>query len=128
MLVFSTRKALVRLFDKIEQGTLKEGRNLSNRIIELHKKRYVMVIEFVAFLTHRCYNPDDWLSYACSSHSFFFFSPLNTGRCEGQESFEHLVGLYGKLGEFFRALYMYLVGNHQRPLLLKLPEQLHYVA
>ncbi|XP_059453540.1 O-fucosyltransferase 7 [Corylus avellana] len=33
------RKALVRLFDKIEQGTVKEGKNLSNRIIEIHKKR-----------------------------------------------------------------------------------------
>ncbi|KAG7941337.1 hypothetical protein I3843_16G035600 [Carya illinoinensis] len=33
------RKALVRLFDKIERGTLKEGRNLSNRIIEIHRRR-----------------------------------------------------------------------------------------
>jgi uncharacterized protein YfiM (DUF2279 family) len=33
------RKALVRLFDKIEHGTMKEGKNLSNRIIEMHKKR-----------------------------------------------------------------------------------------
>ncbi|KAG2666199.1 hypothetical protein I3760_15G044700 [Carya illinoinensis] len=33
------RKTLVRLFDKIERGTLKEGRNLSNRIIEAHRRR-----------------------------------------------------------------------------------------
>ncbi|KAM0976781.1 hypothetical protein PS2_019378 [Malus domestica] len=33
------RKALVRLIDKLEQGTLKEGKNLSNRVIEMHKKR-----------------------------------------------------------------------------------------
>lgn len=33
------RKALVHLFDKIEQGTLKEGRKLSTRVIELHKRR-----------------------------------------------------------------------------------------
>ncbi|XP_010060050.2 O-fucosyltransferase 7, partial [Eucalyptus grandis] len=33
------RKALVRLFDKIEQGTLKEGSRFSDRIAELHKKR-----------------------------------------------------------------------------------------
>ncbi|KAK8696652.1 hypothetical protein V6N13_001784 [Hibiscus sabdariffa] len=32
------RKALVRLFDKIERGLLQEGRKVSNRIIELHKK------------------------------------------------------------------------------------------
>ena len=34
------RKALVRLIDKLEQGTLKEGKNLSNRVIEMHMKRY----------------------------------------------------------------------------------------
>ncbi|KAI3412790.1 O-fucosyltransferase family protein, partial [Psidium guajava] len=33
------RKALVHLFDKIEQGTLKEGSRLSDRIAELHKRR-----------------------------------------------------------------------------------------
>ncbi|XP_011074208.1 uncharacterized protein At1g04910 isoform X1 [Sesamum indicum] len=33
------RKALVRLFNKIEGGTMKEGKNLSNRVIELHRKR-----------------------------------------------------------------------------------------
>ncbi|KAJ4843536.1 hypothetical protein Tsubulata_016339 [Turnera subulata] len=33
------RKALVRLFDKIERGKLKEGRTLSNQILEIHKKR-----------------------------------------------------------------------------------------
>ncbi|GAV83255.1 O-FucT domain-containing protein [Cephalotus follicularis] len=33
------RKALVRLFDKIELGSLKEGKNSSIRIIEMHKKR-----------------------------------------------------------------------------------------
>ncbi|KAK3230944.1 hypothetical protein Dsin_002825 [Dipteronia sinensis] len=33
------RKALVRLFDKIEVGKLKEGKNLSNRVIEMHRRR-----------------------------------------------------------------------------------------
>ncbi|XP_044475872.1 O-fucosyltransferase 7-like isoform X2 [Mangifera indica] len=33
------RKALVRLFDKIEKGTMKEGKSLANRIIEIHKRR-----------------------------------------------------------------------------------------
>ncbi|KAJ8433791.1 hypothetical protein Cgig2_025954 [Carnegiea gigantea] len=33
------RRALVRLFDKLERGTIKEGKNLSQRIIELHVKR-----------------------------------------------------------------------------------------
>lgn len=33
------RKALVRLFDKVESGLLKEGKNLSNRVIEIHKRR-----------------------------------------------------------------------------------------
>ncbi|XP_068345495.1 O-fucosyltransferase 7-like isoform X2 [Pyrus communis] len=33
------RKSLVRLIDKLEQGTLKEGKNLSNRVIEMHRKR-----------------------------------------------------------------------------------------
>lgn len=35
------RKPLVRLFDKIERGTMKEGKRLSERIIELHKRRWV---------------------------------------------------------------------------------------
>lgn len=35
------RKALVRLFDKIDRGSLKEGKRLSDMIIQLHKKRYV---------------------------------------------------------------------------------------
>ncbi|XP_004237944.2 O-fucosyltransferase 7 [Solanum lycopersicum] len=33
------RRTLVRLFDKIDQGTMKEGKNLSNRIIETHRRR-----------------------------------------------------------------------------------------
>ncbi|XP_071713909.1 O-fucosyltransferase 7 isoform X2 [Rutidosis leptorrhynchoides] len=33
------RKLLVRFFDKIANGTMKEGKNLSNRIIEIHKRR-----------------------------------------------------------------------------------------
>ncbi|PSS17383.1 GDP-fucose protein O-fucosyltransferase protein [Actinidia chinensis var. chinensis] len=33
------RKALVHHFDKIEQGTLKEGKKLSARIIEIHRRR-----------------------------------------------------------------------------------------
>ncbi|XP_057974882.1 O-fucosyltransferase 7 isoform X2 [Malania oleifera] len=33
------RKALIHLFDKIERGSMKEGEKLSNRIIELHKRR-----------------------------------------------------------------------------------------
>lgn len=33
------RKLLVRLFDKIANGTMKEGKKLSNRIIEIHKRR-----------------------------------------------------------------------------------------
>ncbi|XP_021900665.1 uncharacterized protein At1g04910 [Carica papaya] len=33
------RKALVRLFDKIKRGALKEGKRLSDRIIEIHKSR-----------------------------------------------------------------------------------------
>lgn len=33
------RKSLVHLFDKIERGTMKEGKKLSNRIIEIHKRR-----------------------------------------------------------------------------------------
>ncbi|XVE60530.1 hypothetical protein DITRI_Ditri05aG0136200 [Diplodiscus trichospermus] len=32
------RKALIRLIDKIEKGLLQEGRKLSNRVIEIHKK------------------------------------------------------------------------------------------
>ncbi|KAI6689293.1 hypothetical protein NL676_026121 [Syzygium grande] len=33
------RKTLVRLFDKIEREPSKGGKKLSNRIIELHKRR-----------------------------------------------------------------------------------------
>ncbi|XP_050376531.1 O-fucosyltransferase 7 isoform X2 [Argentina anserina] len=33
------RKALGRLVDKLEQGILKEGKSLSNRVIELHRRR-----------------------------------------------------------------------------------------
>ncbi|XAR48540.1 hypothetical protein NMG60_11031391 [Bertholletia excelsa] len=33
------RKALVRLFDKLEQGTVNEGKKLSARVIEIHKRR-----------------------------------------------------------------------------------------
>ncbi|KAL9144035.1 hypothetical protein ABFS82_14G271500 [Erythranthe guttata] len=33
------RKALVRLFDKIEGGTMKEGKNLSNKVIDIHRRR-----------------------------------------------------------------------------------------
>uniref|UniRef100_A0A7C9A356 O-fucosyltransferase family protein n=2 Tax=Opuntia streptacantha TaxID=393608 RepID=A0A7C9A356_OPUST len=33
------RKALVHLFDKVEQGSLKEGKKLSYRIIEIHRRR-----------------------------------------------------------------------------------------
>ncbi|XWS21470.1 hypothetical protein CRYUN_Cryun30bG0057600 [Craigia yunnanensis] len=32
------RKALIRLFDKVEKGLLKEGGKVSNRVIEVHKK------------------------------------------------------------------------------------------
>ncbi|XP_027187958.1 O-fucosyltransferase 7 isoform X2 [Cicer arietinum] len=33
------RKALVRLFDKLDQGTMTEGKKLSNKIIDLHRRR-----------------------------------------------------------------------------------------
>ncbi|KAL1821793.1 hypothetical protein DCAR_0418220 [Daucus carota subsp. sativus] len=33
------RRLLVRLFDKVERGTMKEGRNLFDRVIEAHKGR-----------------------------------------------------------------------------------------
>ncbi|KAJ7965743.1 O-fucosyltransferase [Quillaja saponaria] len=33
------RKSLVRLFDKLYQGTMIEGKTLSNRVADLHKKR-----------------------------------------------------------------------------------------
>ncbi|RWW50422.1 hypothetical protein BHE74_00043326 [Ensete ventricosum] len=33
------RKDLVRLFDKINQGSLREGKKLSNIIVEIHKRR-----------------------------------------------------------------------------------------
>ncbi|KAK3025941.1 hypothetical protein RJ639_040857 [Escallonia herrerae] len=32
-------EALVRLFDKVEQGTMREGKSLSSRIIEIHRRR-----------------------------------------------------------------------------------------
>ena len=34
------RKALVRLFDKVDSGLLKEGKKLSERILDMHQKRY----------------------------------------------------------------------------------------
>ncbi|KAK2995349.1 hypothetical protein RJ640_006569 [Escallonia rubra] len=33
-------EALVRLFDKVEQGTMSEGKSLSSRIIEIHRRRH----------------------------------------------------------------------------------------
>ncbi|BAT81875.1 O-fucosyltransferase 7 [Vigna angularis] len=33
------KKALVRLFDKLDQGLMAEGKKLSNRIIDLHRRR-----------------------------------------------------------------------------------------
>lgn len=33
------RKALVHLFDKIDRGSLKEGKTLSDRVIEMHRRR-----------------------------------------------------------------------------------------
>ncbi|RDY00555.1 hypothetical protein CR513_16251 [Mucuna pruriens] len=33
------KKALVRLFDKLDQGMMTEGKKLSNRIIDLHRRR-----------------------------------------------------------------------------------------
>ncbi|KAL9994137.1 hypothetical protein Hdeb2414_s0949g00965441 [Helianthus debilis subsp. tardiflorus] len=33
------RKLLVRIFDKIANGTMKDGKKLSSRIIEIHKRR-----------------------------------------------------------------------------------------
>ncbi|GAB4844998.1 O-fucosyltransferase 7 [Ancistrocladus abbreviatus] len=33
------RKTLARLFDRVEQGSIKEGENLSNRITEIHQRR-----------------------------------------------------------------------------------------
>lgn len=38
---FFIRRALVGLFDKLDHGSIKEGRNLANRIIETHRRRYV---------------------------------------------------------------------------------------
>ncbi|XP_021740261.1 uncharacterized protein At1g04910-like [Chenopodium quinoa] len=37
--IIPDRKSLVRLFDKVERGSLKEGKNLSYRIIEIHRRR-----------------------------------------------------------------------------------------
>ena len=34
------RKSLVRLFDKVNSGLLKEGKKLSERILDMHRKRY----------------------------------------------------------------------------------------
>jgi hypothetical protein len=36
----SYRKALVPLFDKVSSGALKEGEMLSQKIIDIHRKRY----------------------------------------------------------------------------------------
>ncbi|XP_068345503.1 O-fucosyltransferase 7-like [Pyrus communis] len=33
------RKALVSMFDQLEQGTLEEGKALSNRVVQMHRKR-----------------------------------------------------------------------------------------
>ena len=41
-LLLLIRKALVRLFDKLAKGTMTEGINLSNKIIDLHKRRCVI--------------------------------------------------------------------------------------
>ncbi|KAG2539466.1 hypothetical protein PVAP13_9NG481800 [Panicum virgatum] len=35
----TTKKALVRLFDKVNSGLLKEGKKLSERILDMHQKR-----------------------------------------------------------------------------------------
>ncbi|KAL3504786.1 hypothetical protein ACH5RR_034627 [Cinchona calisaya] len=37
--ILPDRKALVRLFDKIELGMVKEGKNVANRVIGMHKRR-----------------------------------------------------------------------------------------
>ncbi|KAL1349501.1 hypothetical protein HN51_026004 [Arachis hypogaea] len=37
--ILPDRKALVRLFDKLAQGTMTEGKSLSNKIIDLHRRR-----------------------------------------------------------------------------------------
>ena len=42
ILLLSIRKGLVRLFDKLDQGTMKEGKNLANRIFEMHRRRYCL--------------------------------------------------------------------------------------
>lgn len=34
------RKAFAHLFDKLDQGLLKEGKKPSKTILEIHKKRY----------------------------------------------------------------------------------------
>jgi hypothetical protein len=38
--IIPDRKALVRLFDKVDGGLLNEGERLSRRIIDIHRKRY----------------------------------------------------------------------------------------
>jgi hypothetical protein len=40
ILFLQLRKALVRLFDKVDGGLLNEGERLSRRIIDIHRKRY----------------------------------------------------------------------------------------
>ncbi|KAJ6352910.1 hypothetical protein OIU76_002015 [Salix suchowensis] len=47
------RKALVRLFDKIEQGKLKEGKYLSDHVIESHRNRYVFLSIIITYNTQK---------------------------------------------------------------------------
>lgn len=39
ILFLLTRKALVRLFDKVDGGTMKQGKNLATRVYEIHSRR-----------------------------------------------------------------------------------------
>ncbi|XP_076935505.1 O-fucosyltransferase 7-like isoform X1 [Bidens hawaiensis] len=39
LFLLTGKKLLVRIFDKIANGTMKEGKKLSSRIIEMHKRR-----------------------------------------------------------------------------------------
>uniref|UniRef100_M1D1G2 O-fucosyltransferase family protein n=1 Tax=Solanum tuberosum TaxID=4113 RepID=M1D1G2_SOLTU len=50
--IFIPTRTLVRLFDKIDQGTMKEGKNLSNRIIEIHRRRYVKCRDYFLFVKY----------------------------------------------------------------------------
>lgn len=50
ILLMSIRKGLVRLFDKLDHGTMKEGKNLANRIFEMHRRRYCVLSAAVFFL------------------------------------------------------------------------------